>query len=100
MMKDEREDGEMPVAAGQAVGLSLLCRFWGVPPLESRRAFPVPPPGGPLGLSWIWGTKTLFSAFILVSIILRNKRAIMQAPISAVCLSGVEAHGVNSALLK
>lgn len=79
-----------------SLGLSLLCRFGGVSPLESRQVFLMAHSGGPLGHSWIWGIRALFSAFILVSIFLRNNRALMQA----LCMSGVEVHGINSALLK
>lgn len=57
------------------------------------------PPCGLLGPSWS-GEQKFISAFILVSIFLRSKRAVRQALISAVGLCGMEAHGVNSVFLK
>lgn len=58
------------------------------------------PPGRPLGHSWMWETKALFSAFTMVSIFLRNERGVTKALISAHCMSEEEAHGPNSAPLK
>lgn len=69
-------------------------------PWRAGRSFPIAPSGDPLGHSWIWGIKALLSTFILVCIFLRNNRHVMLALVSALCMSGMEVHGVNSALLK